>query len=95
MNLNVSLNNWIDHIITLLNKNNNDTNYRYKGGAINGFKNSNKTKTSAQFIEQHFNTLIDVTNMDEILIRLINQSEPADFSRATTILLNLPFKTNS
>jgi len=89
MNLNVSLNNWIDHIITLLNKNNNDTNYRYKGAAINGFKNSYKTKTSAQFIEQHFNTTIDVTNMDEILIRLINQCEPAEFSRATTNFIKL------
>ena len=93
MNLNTSLNIWIDHIVTLYNKNKTDTNYRYKGGAINGFKTSLKTKLAAEFIEQQFNTSIDTTNMDDILISLVQRCEPADFNRTTTFFIRNAVQT--
>jgi hypothetical protein len=84
MNLNTSLNKWIDHIFILLARNKLDTHYKYKGGALNGFKNSKATSNAAQFIENTLKVTIDVTNMDETLLKLIKMSDPTEFSRSTT-----------
>ena len=82
MNLNTSLNKWIDHIYILLIRNKLDTHYKYKGGALNGFKTAKGTSNAAQFIEKTLNVEIDVTNMDETLLKLIKMSDPTDFSRS-------------
>ena len=96
MNLNKCLNTWVDHIINLLTKSS-----KYQGHAINGFKESLKTKAAYQWLKSHMDDKdnnnpfdLNTTTIDDTLYYLFAESDPIEYSSCTFDFLGDSIKLN-
>jgi len=83
MSSNTCLDGWIDHIVTLTLRGS-----LYRGQAINGFKESNRSKLAYNWLIAHIKEsnpsfTLDVTNLEKTLLNLIFECDPKLFSVAT------------
>jgi hypothetical protein len=79
MNLNSSLNVWVEHIygLTVLRQS------KYQGQAINGFKDGKSTKPAYELIDQHMkleNTSfsLDTDNVAGTLFKIFKEADPLE-----------------
>jgi hypothetical protein len=89
MDLNNSLNIWVEHINGLVFLRNS----KYQGHAINGFKDGKSTKAAHDFIQQFMisngsaNFSMDVSNVASTLFKIYEKAEASEYSATTYAFL--------